>query len=119
MIRSYVRPGTQRRSPRAGPRLGAGSRSRRGFAARSRSARKLSGSVEPGSARVRTSRTLTVARHTEPLRFATVEEAIEGLRGEGLRLSAARRLVLEALFLADGPVSAEELAAGLGGQVPP
>ena len=27
--------------------------------------------------------------------------------------------MLEALFLADGPVSAEELAAGLGGQVPP
>lgn len=68
---------------------------------------------------MRTSRTLTVPQHTEPLRFATVEEAIEGLRGEGLRLSAARRLVLEALFLADGPVSAEELAAGLGGQVPP
>ena len=75
--------------------------------------------VEPAATLLRISRTLTAPRHTEPLRFATVEEAIEGLRGEGLRLSAARRLVLEALFLADGPVSAEELAAGLGGRVPP
>ena len=36
----------------------------------------------------------------------------------GLRVSAARRLVLEALFAADGPVTAEEIADGLGGRLP-
>jgi len=40
------------------------------------------------------------------------------MRQRGLRLSAARRLVLEALLAADGPMSAEEIAAGLGGRVP-
>jgi len=33
-------------------------------------------------------------------------------------LSAARRLVLEALAVADGPMSAEQLAGGVGGRVP-
>ncbi|MFL5912883.1 MAG: Fur family transcriptional regulator [Gaiellaceae bacterium] len=40
------------------------------------------------------------------------------MRRRGLRLSSARRLVLEALFAADGPVTADELAGGLGGRVP-
>ena len=34
-------------------------------------------------------------------------------------LSSARRLVLEALFVADGPMSAEQIAGGIGGRVPP
>jgi Fur family ferric uptake transcriptional regulator len=33
-------------------------------------------------------------------------------------LSAARRLVLEALYAADGPVTAEEIAHGLAGRFP-
>lgn len=33
-------------------------------------------------------------------------------------MSAARRLVLEAFFAADGPVSAEQIADGLGGRFP-
>jgi Fur family ferric uptake transcriptional regulator len=41
------------------------------------------------------------------------------VRGSGLRLSAARRLVLQALAVADGPMSAEQVAAGVGGRVPP
>ena len=61
---------------------------------------------------------MTLTQHTPPLSFSTLDEAIAGLRGAGLRLSAARRLVLEALFVADRPVSAEELATGLGGRVP-
>jgi Fur family ferric uptake transcriptional regulator len=62
---------------------------------------------------------LTVAPQSLQLHFASLEEAVAELRRQGLRLSAARRLVLETLFAADRPVSAEELAAGLGGRVPP
>jgi Fur family ferric uptake transcriptional regulator len=40
------------------------------------------------------------------------------VRDSGLRLSAARRLVLEALLAADGPMSAEQIARGIGGRVP-
>ena len=35
-----------------------------------------------------------------------------------MRVSAARRLLLAALFAADRPVSAEELAGGLSGRLP-
>lgn len=45
--------------------------------------------------------------------------ALTAVRASGLRLSAARRLVLHALAAADGPMSAEQLAAGVGGRVPP
>ncbi len=40
------------------------------------------------------------------------------MRRRGLRVSAARRLVLEALLAADGPMSAEQIAEGIGGRVP-
>jgi Fur family transcriptional regulator, ferric uptake regulator len=40
------------------------------------------------------------------------------MRKRGLRVSAARRLVLEALLAADGPMSAEQIAQGIGGRVP-
>jgi Fe2+ or Zn2+ uptake regulation protein len=46
------------------------------------------------------------------------ETAAQAVRAHGLRLSAARRLVLEALYTAEGPVKAEEIAAGLGGRLP-
>jgi Fur family ferric uptake transcriptional regulator len=39
------------------------------------------------------------------------------LREHGLRLSSARRLVIEALIAADGPMSAEQIAEGIGGRV--
>ena len=44
-----------------------------------------------------------------------VGEAVAAVRERGLRVSSARRLLLEALFAADGPRTAEELAAGAGG----
>src|ERR1700680_79755 len=44
--------------------------------------------------------------------------AVAFMRERGLRLSAARRLVLEALLVADGPMSAEQIAQGIGGRVP-
>lgn len=40
------------------------------------------------------------------------------MRERGLRVSAARRLVVEALLAADGPMSAEQIAEGIGGRVP-
>jgi Fur family ferric uptake transcriptional regulator len=43
----------------------------------------------------------------------SVEDAIRAVRGRGMRLSTARRLVLEALFAADAPVSAPQLAQAL------
>ncbi len=46
------------------------------------------------------------------------ETAGEAVRAHGLRLSAARRLVLEALYKAQRPVKAEEIAAGLDGRLP-
>ena len=47
-----------------------------------------------------------------------LDVAITLARERGLRVSAARRLVLESLLTADGPMSAEQIAAGIGGRVP-
>lgn len=47
-----------------------------------------------------------------------VESAVAALRAHGLRLSSARRVVIEALFAAPAPVSAAEIAGGLEGRVP-
>jgi Fur family transcriptional regulator, ferric uptake regulator len=56
---------------------------------------------------------LTEAPQTPALHFDTIDQAIEAMRERGLRLSTARRLVLEALFAADGPVSAQQLSREL------
>jgi Fur family transcriptional regulator, ferric uptake regulator len=61
---------------------------------------------------------MTVSHETRPLAAASVPAAVTTLRTRGLRVSAARRLVLEALFAADGPVGAEAIAGGLGGRLP-
>lgn len=62
---------------------------------------------------------MTVASHGPPLPFRSVADIAAALRHAGGRLTTARRLVLDALFTADGPVSAEQLATGLGGRVTP
>jgi Fur family ferric uptake transcriptional regulator len=49
------------------------------------------------------------------LEFRDLADVAEALRREGGRFSATRRLVLEALFAAEGPVSAERIAADSGG----
>jgi Fur family transcriptional regulator, ferric uptake regulator len=49
---------------------------------------------------------------------ADLRSALAFMRERGLRVSAARRLVLEALLAADGPMSAEQIAEGIGGRVP-
>jgi Fur family ferric uptake transcriptional regulator len=61
---------------------------------------------------------MTVPHETRALAPASMPAAITTLRVRGLRVSAARRLVLEALFAAEGPVTADEIAAGLGGRFP-
>jgi Fur family ferric uptake transcriptional regulator len=47
-----------------------------------------------------------------------LKSALDTIKHRGLRLSAARRVVLSALYAADGPLSAEQIAAGVGGRVP-
>jgi Fur family transcriptional regulator, ferric uptake regulator len=59
------------------------------------------------------------APHTGPSLLAPdVETAIEALRAKGMRISSARRLVLEALYAAEAPISAEQIADGLAGRLP-
>jgi Fur family ferric uptake transcriptional regulator len=53
---------------------------------------------------------MTVAARTPPLMFETIEEAVRAVRQGGMRLSTARRLVLEAFFAAGGPISAVHLS---------
>ncbi|HEV7364078.1 MAG TPA: transcriptional repressor, partial [Solirubrobacteraceae bacterium] len=63
---------------------------------------------------------MTVIRDAgPPLPAPTLEAAMAAVRARGLRLSTARRLVLEALFAAAAPVTAERLASGLDSRLPP
>jgi len=62
---------------------------------------------------------VTVTHAGPMLPAANVEDAVELVRARGLRVSAARRLVIEALFATRNPVSAEEIADGLGGRSVP
>jgi len=57
---------------------------------------------------------MTIAPHTAGLAVADIDDAVEMLRERGLRLSMTRQIVLEALFAAPGPVSAERMALRLG-----
>jgi Fur family transcriptional regulator, ferric uptake regulator len=61
---------------------------------------------------------MTIPHTTRPLAAASVPAALTTLRSRGMRVSSARRLVLEALFAADGPVRAEAIAGGLDGRLP-
>lgn len=55
---------------------------------------------------------------TPPVPASDLDEALAVLRGSGLRVSAARRIVLEALFQAGAPLTAERIAGGLDGRLP-
>ncbi|MEA2266700.1 MAG: hypothetical protein QOE27_2283 [Solirubrobacteraceae bacterium] len=57
---------------------------------------------------------MTIAPQAEALVFDDIDDAVGALRARGLRVSIARRLVLELLFSASGPVSAEHVANTLG-----
>ncbi len=58
---------------------------------------------------------MTVSHDRQPVVVSDLDEAIEVVRASGLRLTSARRLVLEALLSARAPISAEDIADGLGG----
>ena len=60
---------------------------------------------------------MTVSHQTRRLAPASVTSALGTLRAGGHRISTARRRALEALFATDTPVSAEELAQRLGGDL--
>jgi Fur family ferric uptake transcriptional regulator len=53
---------------------------------------------------------VTVSPDVPQLAVGDPEQAIDALRASGLRLSTARRLIIDALFAAAGPVSAPDLA---------
>jgi Fur family ferric uptake transcriptional regulator len=56
---------------------------------------------------------MTDSPDVPPLLVADPDEAVQALRDSGLRLSTARRLLIEALFAAEGPVSAAQLSRRL------
>ena len=62
---------------------------------------------------------MTVSSARPLLAASSPAAAVGALRARGLRVSAARRLVLEALYVAEGPVSADDVAGGLDGKLPP
>ncbi|HST54390.1 MAG TPA: transcriptional repressor [Solirubrobacteraceae bacterium] len=62
---------------------------------------------------------MTFAPRIPPLPLSDAAGVAAALRSRGGRLTQPRRQVLEALFAADGPVSAEYLAKGLGGTTTP
>lgn len=62
---------------------------------------------------------MTLAPTRPVLAAPDVETALTAVRRHGLRVSAARRLVVEALFAAGEPVSVADIASGLGGRLSP
>ena len=58
------------------------------------------------------------AHNVPALDAPDLDAALAALRANGLRVSAARRLLLESLYQADDPLTAERLASGLDGRVP-
>jgi Fur family ferric uptake transcriptional regulator len=58
------------------------------------------------------------ARSGPILAAPDAQSVVRAVRARGLRVTAARREVIESLFAAGGPVSAERIASGLGGERP-
>ena len=61
---------------------------------------------------------MTEPRTGPPLDAPDLESAIDALRAGGLRVSAARRLVLEALYSSSAPLTAEQISSGVAGRIP-
>jgi Fur family ferric uptake transcriptional regulator len=57
---------------------------------------------------------VTTAPQVTTLAFENIDDAVDALRSRGLRLSIARRMVLELLFRETDPVSAEHVGQTLG-----
>jgi len=58
---------------------------------------------------------MTVSPDRRAVVVTDLDEAMQAVRERGLRLTSSRRLVLEALLKSGEPISAEEIADGLGG----
>ena len=56
---------------------------------------------------------MTLAPEREPLEFQTLDDVVAALRSAGHRVTMPARAVLEALFAAQGPLAAEQLAPDL------
>ena len=56
---------------------------------------------------------MTIAPPKRRMLFETIDDAIDALRSRGLRLSMTRQRILDALFSAAGPVSADVIASRL------
>jgi Fur family ferric uptake transcriptional regulator len=61
---------------------------------------------------------MTAPRTGPALDAPDLDSAVGALRALGFRVSAARRLVLEALYSAPEPVTADQIADGLAGRLP-
>jgi Fur family transcriptional regulator, ferric uptake regulator len=61
---------------------------------------------------------MTAPRTGPALEAPDLASAIDALRANRLRVSAARRLVLEALYGSPGPITADQIADGLAGRLP-
>ena len=61
---------------------------------------------------------MTVPHSGPALAAPTLDDALDELRANGLRVSSARRRALASLFAADQPISAERIAGGLDGRFP-
>jgi Fur family transcriptional regulator, ferric uptake regulator len=57
---------------------------------------------------------MTASRYARAASFANLEGALDVVRAAGSRVTSARRLLLEALFAAEGPVAADRLARSTG-----
>jgi Fur family ferric uptake transcriptional regulator len=61
---------------------------------------------------------MSVPSLSPTLPAADAESAVDAIRRRGLRLTASRRLVVEALYASGRPVTAEEIATGMYGRFP-
>jgi Fur family ferric uptake transcriptional regulator len=59
---------------------------------------------------------VTLAHSVTPIEARDLDAAMAAVRDGGLRVTSARRLLIEALWEADQPLSAEELLERLGGR---
>jgi Fur family ferric uptake transcriptional regulator len=62
---------------------------------------------------------MELARSAPAIRPAPLDAALATVRARGLRASLSRRVLLTALAAAERPVTAEAIARGLDGRVPP
>jgi Fur family ferric uptake transcriptional regulator len=72
--------------------------------------RALSSPAVPGE---RSRPDLTFQSTGPTLEFESAEAVLRALRARGLRISTARRMIVNVLFEANGPVSAQQIAGGL------